>query len=290
VSLRLPEAGSQLSYAMPIALCGMFYELTQVVDKYLISYYLGPEQFAIYSVGCYEIPLLVIVFQSIADVLLPRAVEMKRVGDIEGVIQTWHSGAELSFIFAWPLFAFMFFFADDIIPVLFTSTYASSVPVFRITMFNVLIAATRYGLITRVFAKTWFDFAATLVSFFIMLPFCIYGVQHYGLVGAALALILGKVLNATFQLVYANSLLKISCLHILPFRRVFSVGAISILLALGLDYASSGWTGLLPVKLGVLAVAYLILFGLVTNNLRYWSVDRMPLPGFMRDKLLLVFK
>lgn len=290
IRLHLSRAGGQLNYAMPIALCGMFYELTQVADKYLISFYLGAEQFAIYSVGCYEIPLLVIVFQSIADVLLPRAVEMKRTGDLDGVIRTWHSGAELSFMFAWPMFAFAFFFADDIIPVLFTSTYTAAVPVFRITMINILIAATRYGLITRVFAKTWFDFAATLGSFAVMLPFCILGVQRYGLVGAAWALILGKVLNATAQLVYANRLLKISCLHILPFRRVLAVGGISLALALVLDLMSSGWTGLLPVKLVVLAVAYLALFCLATNSLSYWTVEKVPLPSFMRSKLLWVFK
>ena len=77
----------QLSYALPFGAAGLLYILQTDVHNYFVSHEFGPAVFAIYSIGCLQMPLVGMLTEAAASVLLPRIVELRSDDDTEGIIQ-----------------------------------------------------------------------------------------------------------------------------------------------------------------------------------------------------------
>ena len=69
---------TQLAYSMPLGFAGLLYIVQTDLHNYFVSHSFSAADFAIYSVGCLELPLVGMLRESINSVMIPRVSFLQR--------------------------------------------------------------------------------------------------------------------------------------------------------------------------------------------------------------------
>jgi O-antigen/teichoic acid export membrane protein len=124
----------QLAYALPYGAIGLLWVIQRDIDNYFVSALLGPADFAIYSVGWIDVPLLSLILESVVSVLIIRVSALQqedRKADIRSV--TAAASTRLAAV-QLPLFAILFVAGHDLIVLLYTRAYERSADIFVISI------------------------------------------------------------------------------------------------------------------------------------------------------------
>lgn len=278
------KLSSNIKYAFPLGLGGIFLMISETIDKFMVSHYLSEKSFAIYAVGCYELPLITMIFSSIGDVVLPHVVAFKKNNDKISMIKTWHYAIEKSMFVGIPFFLIFFMFSYDFIVTMFTEKYIESVEIFRISLFTILLEATRYGMITRTYAKTMFMLYVSSITTFVMVICLVYLIKLYGVMGAVIVFVITRLIMVFAEIIYSKILLSVKYKNILPFKYMFKVlifSFISIVPALIIHILLDGVNNIfrLILEFGV----FFVIYAFITHVYSYWSVDALSIPGYMKN-------
>jgi O-antigen/teichoic acid export membrane protein len=285
-ALKMRNSIEHLKYAIPLGMGGVFGWLSEIADKYIVSNQLGIDTFAVYAVGCYELPFIAIIFSSIADVTLPNVVKYQQDDAKDKVVNLWHYTIEVSMLVAIPLFISFFVFADQFIITVFTKNYAAAVPVFRIALLTVLLEATRYGMITRAYAKTGFMFIVSLIALLFMIPSCYFGILHYGIIGAITSVMASRLLMVSSEIIYSRYILSLAWHRLLPFVYMIKVTSLSLVAAI-LTYL---FIKILPemndwIQLFVIFSTFFIIYAYITYLFKCWKTENLPIPQNVKRML-----
>jgi O-antigen/teichoic acid export membrane protein len=124
----------QLAYAMPLGLAAMLYIVQTDLHNYVVSYRFGAAAFAVYALGCFDLPLVNILGESVGSVMIPRVSYLQHRGEHHEILAvTARAMRKLAAVFL-PLYALMFVVRREFIVFLFTERYAASVPVFAVNL------------------------------------------------------------------------------------------------------------------------------------------------------------
>lgn len=289
-SLNMRKSSEHFNYALTLGMGGIFVSLCEIADKYIVSNLLGLDTFAVYSVGCYELPFIAIVFGSIADVALPTIVQYKQRNATDEVIRLWHYSIESSMLIGIPIFISFFFFANQFIVTVFTNKYAAAVPVFRIALLTVLLEATRYGMITRAYSRTGFMFFVTLLSLLLMVPSCYFGITHYGIVGAISSVMGARFFIVTAEIIYSKYILSLEWHRLLPFIYIAKIlllsmisAEVSYMIARNLPELNK-WLELI-----ILFTTFGVIYAYLTNIFKFWKPETLPFPEKVNHILHYLF-
>src|SRR5438105_2949797 len=127
-----PLFKAQLANALPFGIGGLAYGMQADLHNYFVSHYFDPDQFAIYAVGCFQLPLLGMLFDSVTSVLLPEVARREAKADYQGIIAVWAAAVRKLALFFLPAYALLFVVRHEFITTLFTQTYAAASPIFAI--------------------------------------------------------------------------------------------------------------------------------------------------------------
>jgi O-antigen/teichoic acid export membrane protein len=175
----------QLSYALPIGFAGLVYGLLLDMHNYVVSYRFGAAQLAVYTIGCFSLPLVSIVGDSFGSLLIPHISRLQKEGATrEIVLVTAETMRKLSVVY-FPLYAFLIVAGREFIVVLFTRQYLASWPVFVVNLTTLPFFILITDPIWRAHAEHRFFLlkvrSVTVVLLFLALWF---GTLRTGLVGA----------------------------------------------------------------------------------------------------------
>ena len=124
----------QLVYALPFGFAGLLWTLQTDIHNYFVGYRFSAAEYAIYAYGCFELPLIAMISESVSSVLIPRMSKLQAENDKREIIRlTARTMQKLAF-FYFPLYAFLLITAHTFITTLFTRNYEASVPVFLINI------------------------------------------------------------------------------------------------------------------------------------------------------------
>lgn len=124
----------QLVYVLPLGLAGIVYTLQTDLHNYFVSHRFGAAEFAIYAYGCFQLPLLVMLGESVTSVLIPRMSELQKRGDQREIIRLTARAVQKLAFFYFPLYLFFLITAQTFITTLYTEKFAASVPIFMINL------------------------------------------------------------------------------------------------------------------------------------------------------------
>ncbi len=174
----------QIVYAVPFGLAGILYTIQTDVHNYFVGYRFSETDFAIYAYGCFELPLIAMLYESISAVMIPRMSELESQGKKREMILTT-AGAMQKLAFAYfPLFVFMMIVAEEFITTLFTKNYAASVPIFRTNLLLLPFYCLMLDPIARAFPEVGRFLLKTRVAlFFVLISALYFGIQHFDLQG-----------------------------------------------------------------------------------------------------------
>jgi len=187
-ALDWPLFRAQIGNALPFGVGGIAAIVQTEMHNLFVSHYFPPATFAIYSVGCFQLPLLGMLTSSFASALNPDLAKHKEAGNHQAIINLWMEViCKLAFFFA-PAFALLFVLRREFIAVLYTANYAESVPIFAIYLFNVLFGIAMHMHILRLFDQLkYFRLKLYLTLIPVTLGALYLGLRTGGLIGVAVA-------------------------------------------------------------------------------------------------------
>ncbi|WP_372759232.1 lipopolysaccharide biosynthesis protein, partial [Litorivivens sp.] len=143
-----------LSYAIPFGAAALIEVIQINYHLYAVSYFFDAATFAIYAVGCLQIPISDFLMTSTCNVMMVNMRESLKEEDHTAVVAIWlDSNRKLALVF-FPMVAGLILVADPLIVLLFTKDYSDSVPIFMICALSMLFAAILTDGALRVFGET----------------------------------------------------------------------------------------------------------------------------------------
>jgi len=222
----------QLAYALPFALAVVASIAQENLHQYAVSGLFEAATFAVYSVGCLQIPLVDLVATTVCNVMMVGMSTAIHSGRESQVIDLWHDTVRKLAIVFFPLGALLLIVAHDLIVMLFTETYAASVPIFRVGVVAVFFAAIPMDGLMRVYAKTNVLLAINLVRLAMIALLIHWSISSFGLVGAMLVTVLALALGKAIGLGAAASMWHVGVGRLLPWRPLWLIVVVSLTAAL----------------------------------------------------------
>ena len=116
-----------------------------------------------YAIGAVELPISVLVQQSVNSTLMPALTRHYLAGDVPGMAALWRRAVRRSSLVLLPTFVFFMLTAPAAVRLLYGASYAESAVMFRIYLFLVPLRVATYGLITQAIGRTKINLVGSLV-------------------------------------------------------------------------------------------------------------------------------
>jgi O-antigen/teichoic acid export membrane protein len=200
----------QLAYSLPFGVAGLMYSLQTDLHNYFVSQRFGPTAYAIYSIGCFQLPLFGILADSVGSVMIPRVSllqHQQRTREI--VLLTARVMRKLAAVY-FPAYAFLLVMRREFITALFTTRYSDSIPVFAVNLTLIPLGVLLVDPIMRAYA----EHRHFLLKVHGTLVVCIVlalstTISRFGLVGAITVVVIANGLARAVILVKALRILAV---------------------------------------------------------------------------------
>jgi O-antigen/teichoic acid export membrane protein len=245
----------QLAYALPFAVA-MAVEIGQSsLHQYVVSYREGAALFAIYAVGCMQIPIVDFLAGPACNVMMVRIGDARRRGDHAGVVEAFEDTTRKLALFFFPLFGILLVAAHDLVVFLFTAQYAASAPIFQLWCVAVLIAVFQTDGLMRALAETRLLLVLNLVRLAFIAALIVPLLGHIGLFGPVLVTLVASASAKVVMLLRWKRHTNVATSALLPWGGLARIAAA----ALGASLAAAA----VSASLAAPAIARLAAIGLV---------------------------
>ena len=244
--------------------------IQQNYHQYVVASRFDAATFAIYAVGCLQIPLVDMIMTSTVNVMMVGMAEDTSHGAT--TVALWHETiCRLAFLMV-PLSVFLFVVARELIVTLYTATYAASVPIFMVWALTILPSIFAVNAVLRVFAETRFLLVMNVMRLAMVATLIGWFLATFGMSGAVLVTLVSTLLVNIVGVARIAHVLHLSLADALPWRRLASILACAVVAALPVMWISRA-SGLRPiVALGAGGAAYAaVYFGLSYLMVRLMS-------------------
>jgi O-antigen/teichoic acid export membrane protein len=208
----------QMNYAVPLALSGIILVIQGSYHQYAVSWAFDAATFAIYSVGCLQIPLVDFMATPAANVMMVRMTEKLRDGQSGYLLPIWHDTTHKLALILFPLTGLLISNAHALITFLFTPAYAASVPIFTVWTLSILASAFQTDAVLRVFAQMRFIFVINLVRLALIAGFMGWFPSSFYLTGPVMLTMIGILVAKVMALVRIKRVLNTTFMRLLPWR------------------------------------------------------------------------
>ncbi len=222
---------TQLFYALPFGAAVLVEVLQGNIHQYVIAARFDAATFAIYAVGCLQIPFVDFVAGPAGNVMMVRMSEKLVEKDHAAVVALWHQTTlRLAMVF-FPMVALVLVLARDLIVILFTPAYVASVPIFMAWTLSILFAVLQTDGVLRVYAQMRFLLLVNIVRLVLIVGSIYWFLSIFGLLGAVLVTLSGVAVAKGLMLFRMNRLLGTRLSGLLPWRGLVSTAGLSIVAA-----------------------------------------------------------
>jgi O-antigen/teichoic acid export membrane protein len=190
----------QLSYALPFGFAAILFRLQIDLHNYFVSHNFSPEAYAIYSIGCFNLPLISILGYSVGAVMIPRVNDLEERGERREIVKLVARMMRKLAAIYFPVYVFLLVAGREFITVLFTDQYLASWPIFalNLTLIPLGIITTANDAVMRAHAEhRFFLVKLRLVLIPLLLAGLWFATSSFGLVGAIAAVVAASIVEAS---------------------------------------------------------------------------------------------
>lgn len=249
----------QLAYALPLQLAGTLEIVQGNFHAYVVSSRFDAATFAVYSIGCLQIPLVDLIAGSACGVMMVRMRERVSRGEPDAIMPVWRDTTRKLALLLVPLLCVLWITALDLLRVLFTDRYDASAPVFRVWLCVLLLAAIPAHGPLRVLGDTRFLALQTLMKLAIVAVLTIPLLSLWGLSGAVLVALGAMMVGKSTLLVRLANRMECRLSHVLPWRSyagILLAAGVAIVPAIVLRSAAESSLARLALASSVYLIAY----------------------------------
>lgn len=180
-----------LAYALPFGLAGVLWVMQNDLHAYFVGWRFSDAEYAVYAYGCFQVPLITMLAESVIAVLIPRMSRLQMTDDRREMIRVTARTMQKLALFYFPLFIFLMIASEALIVTLFTRDYLASVPIFRINLLLLPTLVLISDPIVRAYKELGRFLVALRVGMFIVLFTALYFSINYlsmtGIIAIAVA-------------------------------------------------------------------------------------------------------
>lgn len=207
----------QLAYALPFGLAFAIIVPQQQFHQYFVAANVTAAMFAIYAVGCFNLPIVDMLYTPVSEVLQLGIAEHDRDGDREGPLRLFREAvSRLAFVFI-PTMALLYVCGPTLLTFLYTDRYRDSVPIFRLAILAIPLTALPLDGVMRARAQNRFMLAVSVVKLAVTVPLVVAGFHLFGLPGAMGGWVAADAVTRGILLLRAGHLLG-GMRYLLPWR------------------------------------------------------------------------
>jgi O-antigen/teichoic acid export membrane protein len=217
----------QLAYAGPFAFAVVL-EIAQAnFHQYAVAHRFDAATFAVYAIGCLQIPFVDFVISSAGNVMMVRLAEARQAGRADLALATWLDATRKVALIFCPLVAGLLVGARELVVVLFTERYVGAVPVFAVSTLTIGLAALMTDGVLRAYAQTRFLVLLNAVRLGLVAALVVPCIAVLGLPGAMLATVVTTAVAKVLALARIKRLLGVGLAQFLPWRSLRGIVAMS---------------------------------------------------------------
>ena len=218
-----------LAYSVPLGAATLVNSLIEYTHQVIISYQLSAEDFAIYSIGCFQVPIIGMVSMSVSRVAIVKISEYT-VSDAQSKIVEVLSNSfrKLSLIF-FPVFVLLWTLAPEIVVLLYTDAYIASIPIFRAFIWILPIAAILVEYAPRAIGDAKYSFKVNCITLLLNVVYVVTFLYFFGIVGAAIGFVLSRATRKFLILLYLRKNLGTGIAKILHLKTLSKIFVFSII-------------------------------------------------------------
>ena len=244
-----PLMREQLSYALPLGAAGFLYSMQMDMHNYFVSNRFDAATFAIYAIGCFNLPLIYILSDSVGAVMIPRVAELQQRNERREIIVLISRMMRKLAAVYFALYAFLIVMGREFIVVLFREQYLASWPVFAINlaMIPLGLIATAYDPVMRAYPEQRFFLlrvrAVLLGGLFVILWLW---TERIGLVGVIALVVATNLIERMAIAVRCGQVLGVTRRDVSLFKDMGKLACVAALAALGTALMRSLIVGVVP--------------------------------------------
>ena len=279
-SLRLWR--HQWIYTLPFALAGGVEVVQANVHNYVVASRFDAATFAVYAVGCLQIPLVDVLTTSSANVMMVKMAEEGFESRGPAALALWHDTMGRLALVIFPLAAFLLVMAKDIIVVLFTSTYLASVPIFMLWTLAIVFSVPCVDGVLRAHAQMRFLFGLNVLRLGVVLGLTGWFLSIYGLPGAVLVTLLATGLARVAGIARIARLLGVGFSAVLPWKHLATTALYSAVAAAPAFWFARAASLPRPLVLLCAAAIYGATYAALCYGLSKAPVSAAPVPALQK--------
>ncbi len=139
----------QIAFAIPLGLASLVGSLSQSMDQMIVSLRCTTAQFAVYTVGAMEIPLIGVITGSITSVVLVDYARFFREGQLDEIVRLVQLAMSRSALILLPAMMLLWVLAPFLMRVLYGPAYAWAAVPFRIYLLLLPVRTLTFGAVIQ---------------------------------------------------------------------------------------------------------------------------------------------
>lgn len=208
-------------YCIPLGISSITSGLCAQIDKLFVARFYSPDDLAVYSNMCTELPLAAISGAFIA-VISPYIVLFIEKNNPKKAIELWGYVVDFVSIILFTIIAGLFTFSKQAILILYSEKYVFGYELFQVFILVEVARITYFGLILRSYGKSMLILFCSALTLFLdfVLNSISYFVFHGGLLGFAIATMISTFSIQLLQLIMSCKVSKIKFSAIFPWKNL----------------------------------------------------------------------
>ena len=134
-----PLLKAQILYALPLGYSGLIWTFQNDLHNYFVSHDFGAAVFAVYSVGCVQVPLMGILQEAATSVMIGRVSELQMKDDKREILALTARVARKLAAVAFAVYAYLLVMGREFLTLLFTKRYIDAWPIFAVNISLILL-------------------------------------------------------------------------------------------------------------------------------------------------------
>lgn len=215
-----------LKFSMPLMYAGLWGVVIHSADQFFVSRYFGTRTFAEFSNGSMELPFVGMIIGACTTVLYPLFSKMnsEQLDPLTSIYPIWKSVFQKTALLIYPMAAFCWVYAYEIMGVLYGDQYLVSGSYFRIKLFANLFTLIAYAPVILSIGKTKYYANVHMYSaiILVLLEFAVVKFipnAHYVTVASVLCQI-GRIFAMLFMIA---AYFKISIVKLFPISLIVKI-------------------------------------------------------------------
>jgi O-antigen/teichoic acid export membrane protein len=175
----------QFGHSAPIGVSNALNGLRRKADQWVAASLFAVSSFAAFSIAALVSQLMAILRTSVMQVFLPSMSRLQAKGDVRGMLDMNSRGNAIVARLLYPMLAFAFLFAEELVSVVYTAAYLEAVPAIRVYVIGMIPLAIETASLVLLLRRGKFmiGVACLTLSFSVALSWS--AALHFGLAGAA---------------------------------------------------------------------------------------------------------